>query len=328
MNKVIYIFFIVIMLMSCKKEDDQNITDKIRVGYLHEFAGASAIAIAKEKGFFEEENLDVELFDFFNGHAAILSMISKEIDFTYIGHAAHSLIINGEVQVLIPNGISRGEEIITGEWTGINSISDLKGKTVATHLGTSAETMLNIALKNNNLKITDIKLTNINITNLSDALIERKVDAVSIWELYSRKITETIPNDYKILANIRDYKDDISLTSSFVSTSEYINKHKDIVKRFSRAILKAMDYRKYNLSEAIEITANLIGSTKEDVEKEIDTGIWFSSSDIQNACNSGEILKWYEAQQKVFLYSKVIDEAVAVTNYIRLNNLTNALNSL
>ena len=85
MNKIFYIFFIVIILISCnlKKEDKSANNTKIRVGYLYEFAGASAAAIAKEKGFFEEENLDVELFEFFNGHAAVLSMISKEIDFAY-----------------------------------------------------------------------------------------------------------------------------------------------------------------------------------------------------------------------------------------------------
>ena len=325
MNKIICIFFIIITLISCNnnKEKDKLTNTKIRVGYLYEFAGASAIAIAK--GFFEEENLDAELFEFFNGHAAILSMMSKEVDFTYIGHAAHSLIINGDVQILVPNGISKGEKIITGKWTGINSISDLKGKTVATHLGTSGEAMLNAALKNNNIKLQDINLTNINITNLANALINRKVDAVSTWDPYAKEITERIPNDYKLLADITNYSDEITLTSSFVSTSEYINNYPDIVKRFSRAILKAMDYRKNNLYEAAELTAKLTGNDIKSVKNEIDASILFSSSDIKNACTSGEILKWYEVQQKIFLDSKVIKETTPVTNYIQLSMLTNIL---
>ena len=330
MNKIFYIFFIVIILISCniKKEDKSANNTKIRVGYLYEFAGASAAAIAKEKGFFEEENLDVELFEFFNGHAAILSMMSKEIDFTYIGHAAHSLIINGDVQILIPNGISKGEKIITAKWTGINSISDLRKKTIATHLGTSGATMLNAVLKNNNIKTEDINLTNINITNLADALINKEVDAVSIWDPYTREITEKIPNDYKVLADITNYSDEIILTSSFVSTLEYINNNPDTVKRFSRAILKAIDYRKDNLYEAVEFTAKLTGNNIESIKKEIDTAIWFSSSDIKKACDSGEILKWYEAQQNIFLHSEIIKETVPVTNYIQLSILTNVLNNL
>lgn len=327
MNKIIYIFFIVITLISCNnnKEKEKPANTKIRVGYLYEFAGSSAVAIAKEKGFFEEENLDAELFEFFNGHAAILSMMSKEVDFTYIGHAAHSLIINGEVQILIPNGISKGEKIITGNWTGINSISDLKGKTVATHLGTSGETMLNVALKNNNIKLQDINLTNINITNLANVLINKKVDAVLTWDPYTREITDRIPNDYKLLADITDYSNEIILTSSFVSTSEYINNYPDIAKRFSRAILKAMDYRKNNLYEAAELTAKLTGNDIKSVKNEIDASILFSSSDIKNACTLGEILRWYEVQQNIFLDSKVIKETIPVTNYIQLSMLTNIL---
>ena len=327
MNKIIYIFFIVITLISCNnnKEEEKPANTKIRIGYLYEFAGSSAVAIAKEKGFFEEENLDAELFEFFNGHAAILSMMSKEVDFTYIGHAAHSLIINGDVQILIPNGISKGEKIITGKWTGINSISDLKGKTVATHLGTSGETMLNVALKNNNIKLQDINLTNINITNLANVLINKKVDAVSTWDPYTREITDRIPNDYKLLADITDYSNEIILTSSFVSTSEYINNYPDIAKRFSRAILKAMDYRKNNLYEAAELTAKLTGNDIKSVKNEIDASILFSSSDIKNAYTSGEILRWYEIQQNIFLDSKVIKETIPVTNYIQLSMLTNIL---
>ena len=327
MNKIIYIFFIVITLISCNnnKEKEKPANTKIRVEYLYEFAGSSAVAIAKEKGFFEEENLDAELFEFFNGHAAILSMMSKEVDFTYIGHAAHSLIINGEVQILIPNGISKGEKIITGNWTGINSIFDLKGKTVATHLGTSGETMLNVALKNNNIKLQDINLTNINITNLANVLINKKVDAVSTWDPYTREITDQIPNDYKLLADITDYSNEIILTSSFVSTSEYINNYPDIAKRFSRAILKAMDYRKNNLYEAAELTAKLTGNDIKSVKNEIYASILFSSSDIKNAYTSGEILRWYEIQQNIFLDSKVIKETIPVTNYIQLSMLTNIL---
>ena len=138
MKKIIYMIFIIISIISCSnKEEKENKVQKtkIRVGYLYEFAGASAVAVAKEKGFFEEENLDAELYEFFNGHAAILSMISEEIDFAYIGHAAHNLIIDGKAQILIPNGISKGEKIITAKSNNINTISDLKGKNVATHLG-------------------------------------------------------------------------------------------------------------------------------------------------------------------------------------------------
>lgn len=89
-----------------------------------------------------------------------------------------------------------------------------------------------------------------------------------------------------------------------------------------------MDYRKYNMDEAVELAAELIGRETDEVRKEIDSGVWFSSSDIENALKSGDILKWYEAQEQVFLYYDTIEQAVPVTNYIQLEMLKNVLNNL
>ena len=328
MKKIIYIIFYLVFIISCnsnevkesEKENTENNFIKIKVGYISDFAGASAIAIAKKKGFFEEENLDAELFQFYNGHSAILSIISKEIDFSYIGHAAHNLIINGKAQILVPNSISKSEKIIVNKDSNINSISDLKGKNVAVHFGTSGEIMLYMSFKKAGLNKNDVNLMNINITNLENYLINGKADAISTW-MY-------LTNDYKVLAYITNYSDDIILTSSFVSSLEYINKYPQIAEKFSRAILKAMDYRKYNINEAAELTAELIGNKADDVKKEIDSGIWFSSSDIENALKSDDILRWYEAQEQVFLYYDTIKEAVPVTNYIQLEMLKNIVNNL
>ena len=324
MKKIIFILFIFV-LISCNNNIQENKSTekiKIRVGYLSEFAGASTVAVAKEKGFFEEENLDAELFQFFNGHAAIISMISKEIDFSYIGHAAHFLIINGKAQILIPDCISKAEEIISAPY--IKNVYDLKGKTVATHFGTSWEAMLYTALENAGLKIEDINLVNINITNLAASLMNRKVDAVSTWIPYTKDIT----NNYKILTSITNYSNEISLTSSFVSTADYINNNPEIVKKFSRAMLKAMDYRKNNMDETVYLAAKLIRNNVESVKEETDAVICLDSSDIKKACENGDILKWYETQQNVFLNSEVIEESVPVTNYLQLDMLKDTLKNL
>lgn len=327
MKKTIYLLIIIFIILSCsnnKNNIDNNII-KIKVGYLSDFAGASAIAIAKGKGFFEEENLDAKLYKFYNGHSAILSIVSKEIDFSYIGHAAHNLIIKGKAQILVPNAISKSEKIIVNKDSNINSIQDLKGKTVATHFGTSGEAMLLIALENAGLTKKDINLLNVNITNLENTLINKEADVISTWEPYTTHIRGS---NYKMLADITNYSDKIILTSSFVSTLEYINNHRETVSKFSRAILKAMDYRKDHIDEAVEFVSKLNGNSIDAVEEETDTGIWFSSSDISNACESGDILKWYEAQEQVFLYYDTIEQAVPVTNYIQLELLKSILNTL
>ena len=255
-------------------------------------------------------------------------MVAGELDFAYIGHTAHNLIIDGKAQILIPNAISKGETIMTTKWANINSIEELKGRTVATHFGTSGEAMLYIALTNANLSSKDINLINANITNLANLLINKKVDAISTWEPYTSEIFTAIPNDYKILTNITHYSNDIILTSSFISTSNYIQRHPETVEKFTRAILKAMDYRKDNLYETVALVSKLTDNDIESVKAEIDSAIWLTSSNLKEAYQSGELLKWYEKQQKIFLYSELAKNDVPVTNYIEVEMLKDALNNL
>lgn len=327
-NAVIYLIFIIIVILSsCSANEENKINSrtKINVGYLSDFAGASAVSIAKEKGFFEEENLDVELFKFFNGPAEVASLISRELDFAYIGHGAHYHAIIGKVKILFPNGISKAEKIIAGKWSNIKNINDLKGKTVATHFGTSGQIILDIALQKANIKDNEVNIININITNLANTFIDKKADAVSIWAPYTADILSKMPNEYIILASNENFSDDITFPSSFITTKKYIEEYPDVVKRFSRAILKAMDYRKDNINEAVNLVAELTENDRELVNSEINTGEWFTSKDLKNACENGTILKWYETQQKVFLSTDVIKEPVPISNYLELEILKNIL---
>ena len=83
-----------------------------------------------------------------------------------------------------------------------------------------------------------------------------------------------------------------------------------------------------NLVSDEGITPLLIANDIESVKAEIDSAIWLTSSNLKEAYQSGELLKWYEKQQKIFLYSELAKNDVPVTNYIELEMLKDALNNL
>ena len=178
--------------------------DKIRVAYMADFSGTSAAAVAQEKGFFKEENLDVELVKFLNGPSEVAAMLSGDIQFAYIGHGAHSLAIQGKVNVLFPNGLSKSEQIIVGKWANINTIADLKGKTVGTQLGTSGEILLDLALKKANVNRADLKVVNMDVSGIVSSMIGKKVDAVSVWAPYTFEITKQLGDEVQSIATIID----------------------------------------------------------------------------------------------------------------------------
>ncbi|OEJ13632.1 nitrate ABC transporter [Brachyspira hampsonii] len=297
--------------------------DKIRVAYLADFAGTSAAAIAQEKGFFKEENLDVELVKFLNGPSEVSAMLSGDIQFAYIGHGAHSLAIQGKVNVLFPNGLSKSEQILVGKWANINAISDLRGKTVGTQLGTSGEILLNLALDKAGINRAELNVVNMDVSGIVSSMIGKKVDAVSVWAPYTFEINKQLGDQVESIATIIDYSDEGVFPSSWIVTPGYQKNNPDIVNRFSKAILKAMDYRASNIDEAVEIVAKINGTPIESVSLEKETALWLTGEDIKNHYSDGTAAKWYEAQQKIFINSQVITEPVDVNNYVQFELINN-----
>ncbi|KLI35954.1 ABC transporter substrate-binding protein [Brachyspira hyodysenteriae] len=293
--------------------------DKIRVAYLADFAGTSSVAIAQEKGFFKEENLDVELVKFLNGPSEVAAMLSGDIQFAYIGHGAHSLAIQGKVNVLFPNGLGKSEEIIVGKCANVNDLAGSKGKTIGTQLGTSGDIVLDIALRKAGLSKEDVNVVNMDVSGIVSSMIGKKVDAVSLWAPYTFEITKQLGDEAVVIASITNYLDEAVFPSSWIVTPDYQNNNQDIVNRFSKAIFKAMDYRSENMDEAVEIVAKLNGTPVDSVALEKETAIWLSSSDIKNSYTDGTAAKWYQAQQKIFLNSEVVTEEVDVNNYVQIN---------
>ena len=71
----------------------------LRVAYMPNMGSASLAVTAREKGYFEEMGLTVELVEFQGGPAEIAAMASGDIDISQIGHGAHALCAEGEALI-------------------------------------------------------------------------------------------------------------------------------------------------------------------------------------------------------------------------------------
>lgn len=325
-----FIIFLLCISISCARgntssENDNEKTYKIRVAYMPDFSGTSAAVIAKEKGFFKEENLDVELVKFISGPSEVAAMISGDIQFAYIGHGAHSLAIQRKVDILLPNGLSKSEQIIAGKWSGINDVSGLKGKTVATQLGTSGDIVLNLALETAGINKKDVKIVNMDMGGAVSAFLSKKIDALSVWAPYTFEIKKRIGDEAVIIATINEYLDRALFPSSWIATSEYLKKNPEIAKSFTRAILKSMDYRAQNMDETVKLVAVLNGTPIDSVELEKETATWLNSKDIKKSYDDGTAEKWYEAQAKIFLDYGIITEIIEVPEYVRFDIIKEAM---
>lgn len=279
-------------------------------------ASSGLTTTAREKGYFEEMGLEVEMVEFQGGPAEIAAMASGDIDISNIGHGAHALCAEGEAVIFQIDCTSLADEVIGNKDKGVNSIEDLKGKTVAVTSGTSAEIILNLALASVGLSQDDLELVEMDANGCVSAMVSGNVDACATWSPGTITIKEGLGDKAIMLANNADYDDQVTFPSSYITTQKFADENHDVLVRFTRALQKASDYRMHDMEDVAKMAAAQCEVDAETMLASMNEGNWLSSEFVGKAIEDGTIRSYYENQQKVFLDSGRLTEAVDVDNYV------------
>lgn len=299
---------------------------KLRVAYHPNMGGASTIITGIKTGAFEEQGLEIELVKFTSGPPEIAAMVSGDIDVGYIGMGAHFLAIDGQVDLIAIDALGNSDRLLTRAETGIKNIEDLVGKKVAVPLGTSGETVFDLALEKANVSRDKIKVVNMDVAGAVSAYISGQVDAAAIWAPYTLQSMETLGEDKVVeLAKNEDFMPDYVFPSSWIATPHYIEKNRETVVKFVKGLYKAMDYRANNIDEMVGWTAELVEMEKDVVAKEVPQMIMMTTSDIKEALDTKDILKWFEGLEKLFMKTGKIDDMVPVEDFLNTGILSDAL---
>jgi NitT/TauT family transport system substrate-binding protein len=153
----------------------------LMIGY-SDWPGFVAWQVAIDKGWLKEAGVNAE-FQWFDYSASLSAFAAGKLDAV--------LVTNGDNLVNASSG-SRGIIVLATDYSsgndmiiakkGINSVSDLKGKTVAVEKGLVDHLLLETALAKSNLKLSDITLLNAPTNEMPQVLASGKVDAVAVWQ--------------------------------------------------------------------------------------------------------------------------------------------------
>lgn len=292
-------------------------TAKVRVAYMPNMGSASLATTAREKGFFEEMGLDVDMVEFQGGPAEIAAMASGDIDISQIGHGAHALCAEGEAVIFQIDCTSLADAVIGNTDKGVGSIEELKGKTVAVTSGTSAEIILNLALQSVGLTMDDIEAVEMDANGIVSAMVSGNVDACATWSPGTITIMDALGDKAVMLADNQDYVDQVTFPSSFITNQKYADANHDILVRFSRALQKAADYRAENIDEVAKMVAKQCEVDESVMLASTGEGNWGLTSEfVGKGLADGTIKNYYENQQKVFIDGGRLTEEVPVDNYV------------
>ncbi|MBQ3104490.1 MAG: ABC transporter substrate-binding protein [Lachnospiraceae bacterium] len=303
-------------------------TIQLNVAYMPNYASVWSVLTALDQGYFEEEGLEVTLWEFADGPSEIAAMEGGSIDLAYIGHGAHRLCINGQAQIFLPSSVHSTDKIIVLPSAGVTSVDDianLKGKKVAYNGGSSSETALNSALAAAGLTMEDIEAYEMDATNMVAAMTSGSVDACTAWNPYSVEILKNCEGALEL-----EFATNSVNMSSWICLPSFAEENHDALVRFTRALLKGMEFasQEDNWPYVVELYAKQCG--KDPVACEVETGDanWFSSSYVGVSLTDGTFEDLYTRQQQMFIESGDVEAEVPLTDYILFDVMQEALGAV
>ena len=281
--------------------------------------------MAKEKGYFEEEGLNVE---FYYAAAAdiVKNVAAGNVEFGFPNADAVVTAKSQGIPVKVVHTTYQAGlgSIIFGSDSGIKTPADLKGKKVAvTSLGSANYFQLQAALKSEGLSINDVQVEIVGTGAILNALTEKQVDAI----VFSKLRTIELNNSGYAASEIECDKFFPSFGNVLVSSDKLINEKPEVVKGFSKALTKGIEYvMDGHVEEAVDFSIKEYAPTfaeKRDVVVQIlnkvfietlwqsdytkTNGIGASNAEkwqklIDNSVNYGTIEKGLKAEE--LLYTK------------------------
>lgn len=295
---------------------------QLNVAYMPNYASLWSVLTAMDQGYFEEEGLEITLWEFADGPSEIAAMEGGSIDIAYIGHGAHKLCINGQASIFAPSSVHNTDRIVALTSHGIDGVEDLAGKKVAYNAGSSSETALNGALAVAGLTMDDIEAYEMDATNMVAAMNSGSVDACTAWNPYSNQILDHNEDAVEI-----EFATDSVNLASWICLPEYAKENHDILVRFSRALFKGMQYssQEENWDYAVGLYAEKCAKDKEACLVETGDATWFSADALKEGIADGTIAQYYEKQQEMFIESGDVEGEMPLENYVLFDVMEEAL---
>ena len=225
------------------------------------WVGYGPLYIAKDKGFFDEEGLEVELIVMEDPKLRFAALAAGQIDVavTTVDTMLNYLNDRQGYRYLFALDDSKGGDGIVAD-KDIQTIADLKGKSVAYAEGSVSQFYLGVLLKEAGLSLEDVETMNMTAGDAGAAFVAERVDAAVTWEPWLTRGKQSEHGHVLVDSSTSPGL----ITDVAVTTPEKLETRAADLEALYRAWVKAVEFQKTNAKEADEIMARGVGGWLED----------------------------------------------------------------
>lgn len=273
--------------------------------------------ISKTRGKFVKQmkakGYDVKFKEFQNGSAEMQALANGSIDYARIGDTPGiTALASGTKLTYVAAGASKanGSGILVKKNSGINSLSDLKGKTIAYTKGTSSEYMVRKALQKAGLSADDVTLKSLDQSAAAVAFAKGKVDAWANWDPATSQAEVT--ENAKLLVN--GAKLGVNNRSFIVSPTSFAQKNKAVTKLIIKYSNEDMQWANQNKAKLVTMMQKKLKLKKKVVEKMVNRRSYSMTKMNSTAVNELQDIA------NLFYKNGVIKQKVQVKDHVQYLN--------
>ena len=262
-NKIIAIIVAIIAVAAVGAFFLMGGGDTVTIGYLPSDHDA-ALFVADAQGQFASNGIKTNLVQFNNGGDLMTAMASGDVDVGYVGITPVLASIQKGVPVkVISAAQTDGSGLVVSKNSGISSVQDLAGKSIATPGEASIQYMLlQYYLEQNGMSLKDLKVSSMKVPSMNDALKTNKIDGMITFEPY---VTIAEKNGATVLAGSQDILPDHPCCV-VVASDKFLGEHPNETNTILKIHENATDFINNNSDEAASMIPSDIVSDVE-VEK-------------------------------------------------------------
>lgn len=254
--------------------------------------------VAKAKGWYESElGVKVNFKQFDSGRDINTAFASKSVDIAVIGTTPVSLGIATGIPYevfWIHDVIGEAESLVVKNFSGINSVKDLKGKKIAVPFGSTAHYSLLNALILEEVKESDVQILDMQPQDIYTAWQRGDIDGAYVW---NPTLGELLKEGNKIIDSKQLAEKGIVTADLGVVSKEFAEKYPDIVKEYVKLQIKAKELYDSKPDEAGEAIAKELNISKEDALVQTGQLMWISAEEqisekyLGNESKKGDLSK-------------------------------------
>jgi NitT/TauT family transport system substrate-binding protein len=225
----------------------------------HKVPLAAPYIIAKEKSFFNDHGLDIEMTYFNTGLETIHALSSNQADFASSGTTpyVHFSFQRNDVKIINQVTLANDIQLLARKDT-INSLTDFKGKKIAFIKGTVTKLAIINTLKEAGLTENDYELIMFNQPiALPAALSSHEIDAFSAWEPIISNGIKAVGSDNALVFGAENGLHSLPYLS-MVRENYLVDENQDIIDNFNLALIDSVNFMENNRDESIKIIAEVV----------------------------------------------------------------------